>query len=404
MTPEPENILILGSGFAGWYAAQHLAAILPLPHKITLVDRVDHMLYTPMLTEVAGGTVRPDNVAVPAEKGSSRVAFVRANVSSVDVQGKVVTLDNGRVLHGTQIILAIGSSTSYHGISGAKENSVPMKTLADAVTARNRVDQMVEAASRTSDPLERRKQLTLVVAGGGYTGVETIAALNVRLRNRVRAVGLTSAEITSILVEPEDGIMRELPESLGRYGVERLQADGIRVMTGTGVRSVEDGSLELTNGETIRTGLLIWDTGIEPSPLLQQVEVPKGKHHGVLVDDTFRVPDLPGVWAIGDCAEIPKQGGKGSYAPTAQNAVREGKQVARNIVALLKKRPLRPFRYTMLGQLALLGGGTAAANILDVPVRGPLAWALWWAIYTAKLPDMARRVSVARDLLQRRRL
>ena len=193
--------------------------------------------------------------------------------------------------------------------------------------------------------------------------------------------------------------MLETPESLALYSQKLLEHTGVRVILGEGVKKVAEGSVTLTSGEEIHLGLLVWDTGIEPSPLLQQTELPLSKHHAVDVDACFRVAGLSGVWAIGDCAQIPGPDGK-PYTSTAQNATREGVHLAQNIAAVLRGETPRAFRFTMLGQLALLSHRKAVAEILGVKVRGTLAWALWWVIYTAKLPSMRGRAAVVREFIR----
>ena len=389
-----EHVVILGGGFAGWYAARALAPRLRSGHTITLVDRVDHMLYTPMLTEVAGGNLNPLSIAVPMSGLPQRIRFVQSEIEDVNVARKSVRLRNGETLEATHLVFALGSTTAYHGIEGAREHSLPLKTLAHAKGVLARIDQLISEAEVCADEAKRRVLLTVVVAGGGYTGVETIAAVSEYLSRSATAAGLNSEETQAVLIESADRLMLETPASLARYSKKLLERTGIRCVLNQGVKRVSAGAVVLTSDEEIHLGLLVWDTGIEPSPLLRRIDLPLGKNHAIEVDACFRVNGLHGVWAIGDCAQIPKADGKSSYAPTAQNATREGVHLAQNISAVLRGDAPRPFRFKMLGQLALLSHKKAVAEILGVRLRGTLAWAMWWVIYTAKLPYMRGRASV----------
>ena len=393
-----DHIVILGGGFAGWYAARALAPRLRSGHRITLIDRVDHMLYTPMLTEVAGGTLPPHSIAVPPQGLSRRIIFINAEITAIDVSKKSVTLANGEVLSATHLVFALGSTTSYHGITGAQEHSLPLKTLNDATQILSRIDDLITQAAVCTDPIRRRELLTVAVAGGGYTGVEPIAAVGEYLGRKASSAGLSQDDVTAMLIEPTGRLMRETPESLAEYSQNFLERTGVLVKLNTGVQSVTAESITLSNGEQIKAGLLIWDTGIEPSPLLKTTNLPLGKHHGVLVDACFRVQGFDTVWAIGDCAEIPQQDGN-TYAATAQNATREGVHLAQNISAVIRGDAPRPFRFTMLGQLALLSHRKAVAEILGIKIKGFLAWPLWWAIYLAKLPYTRGRIDVLKALL-----
>ncbi len=393
-----EHIVILGGGFAGWYAARALAPRLRSGARITLIDRVDHMLYTPMLTEVAGGNLRSQSLAVPMKDLPRRVRFVQADVETIDIGSLRVTLPDGEILQATQLVFALGSTTAYHDVEGVREGSLPLKTLANATQIQVKVEELMEQAARCDDPQRRRELLTLVVAGGGYTGVETIAAVAENLRQRAEAKGLQADAVRAVLIEPTERLMHETPESLALYSQRLLEQTGVQVMLKTGVKTVQDSTITLTNGEQITAGLLLWDAGIVPSPLLQKVGLPLGRHHGVEVDSCCRVKGRPGVWAIGDCAEIPQPDGK-TYAPTAQNATREGAHLAQNISAVLRGDAPRPFRFKMLGQLAILSHRKAVAEILGVKITGLLAWAMWWVIYTAKLPSTRGRIDVVKQLV-----
>lgn len=395
------HVLVVGGGFGGRDAAKRLARRLPPGARITLVDRSGYTLYTPMLTEAAGRSVDPRHIAAPLRALPRRVRLVQEEVVAADLHGKSITLAGGEVLHANHIVFALGSTTNFRDVEGARENSLTMKTLADAERVQAAAERQVERAAREGDAEKRRRLLSFVVAGGGYTGVETIAALNDLVRDAARHRGLDTGELRLTLVEPAERLMAEMPERLADYSQRILERDGIAVRVHVGVSKVEEGSLTLSDGEALPAGLLIWDTGITPNPLIEKFDCAKGKKGGIAVDSAFRVEDRPGIWAIGDCAEIPKPDGSGAFfEPTAQNATREGILVADNILAALQRRPVKPFTYKQVGELAVISRYRGVAHVFGLQIRGFAGWLLWRAIYLAKLPGLAARAGVLRDWIR----
>ncbi len=393
-------MLVVGGGFGGWYAAKRLARVLPAGCRVTLVDRNSYMLYTPMLTETAGRSVSAAHVIAPNRTLPKRVEFVQGEVAAIDTRTRKVTLTDGRELSGDHLMIALGSTTNYRNIDGAEANSVSMKTLDDARRVMTTAQRNVERAAQGKDPAERKRLLSVVVAGGGYTGVETIAAVNDLMRDTAKRVGISATELSVTLVEPGKRLMTEMPENLASYGMDRLQQDGIRVMLGTGVEKVAPDALTLTNGEMLRAGLLVWDTGIIPSPLVQAMDCTRGKRGGIAADSTFRAEGLTNVWAIGDCAEIPKPYAEGKFfEPTAQNAIRQGALVADNIAAVIRGRQPKPFTYKQIGELAVLSRYAGVANVFGLQFTGFMGWLLWRGVYLMKMPGLVQKIGILRNWL-----
>jgi NADH dehydrogenase len=191
-----------------------------------------------------------------------------------------------------------------------------------------------------------------------------------------------------VLVTPDEPILPELGPRLGRYAQRKLAARGVEIVSGARVRGFDGGVVALSDGRTIETSTLVWTAGTAPNPLVAALPLPRERGR-IAVDDCLAVPGHPGVWAVGDCA--------GAHPPTAQHALRQGRTVARNVVAALRGRRPRPFRFATLGQLASIGHRTGVAQIFGVHFSGFIAWWLWRTVYLGKLPRLEKKVRVALD-------
>lgn len=399
-----KRIVILGAGFAGVEAARELARLLPDESngEIVLVSRNDYLLFTPMLTEAVGGGIQPHHIIVPLQSYShfKRVKRIISEVKGIDLRTRTVSLEGAETekITADHLIVCLGSSANYHHVPGAEQNAVTMKTLEDAEGVRQSALSLIKAATQEQDKEQRKAMLTFFVAGGGYTGVETIAALNELVRETiVRYTDLNESEVQMTIAEPAGRLMGEVSPDLAAYSQKQLERDGIRVLLKTGVKSAQNGVVELSNGEKIQTRTFIWTAGVEPNTLTMQLDAPKGHSKGLQVNNCFVLEKYTGVWAVGDNADVPKPDGQGSYGGTAQNALREGKLVARNVVRSLKGEPLQSFTYTPIGQLALVGKGRGVALVYGFKFSGLIAWAMWRAVYLAKMPSMKQRIRVLMD-------
>jgi len=405
-----QNVVVLGAGFAGIHVAQELARLLPPggDGQITLVDQNDFLLFTPMLTEAAGGQVDTRHIVDPIRRLAPRIAFEQGRVETVDLKRRQVTLSVGsqsdgmpqarRTLDAGHLVVALGSVTNFHNLPGVQEHSLAVKTVADAAAIRSRVSAILERAAAEPDAGTRRALLTVVVAGGGYSGVETMAAVNDLLRDSLRDYPALSADLVqTILIEPGDRLLPELNKGLADYAGKKLEQRGVRIRLKTEITGASAGSVEIKDEGKLPAFTLIWAAGVKPSPVVEALDVKRGHHGGIVVDGCCSVPDHPGVWALGDCAEIPQPGGKGTYAPTAQNAMREGTLVAKNIAAALRGKAARPFVYTPVGELALVGRRSGVARVYGFHFSGLFAWTMWRGIYLAKMPGWGKRARILTD-------
>ncbi|MFL6353482.1 MAG: NAD(P)/FAD-dependent oxidoreductase [Bryobacteraceae bacterium] len=404
--PPGKKVLILGSGFAGVTVAQELSKLLPAQSaaEISLVDRNNFLLFTPMLTEVAGGELDARHIVASPRRLSRGINFEEGEIQEIDLANRRVVLNIGdgdgskRTLTADHLVIALGSVPAFHGIPGLQEHSLAIKSVGDAAAIRNRVLACLERAHWETDAHIRREVLTFVVGGGGYTGVETMAAVNDLARESVKDYpNVQPDEISTFIVEPGDRLLSELSSDLAAFAQQKLQEHGVKVRLRTKITSAAQNYVEFEGGNRIPTRTLIWAGGITPNPLIGKLDCARGHHHGIVVDECCSVPDHPGVWALGDCAEVPKQGSQGTYAPTAQNATREGALVARNIVAVLRGEKPEPFAFKTIGELALVGKHSGVAKIYGQHFSGFLAWAMWRAIYLSKMPGMGQRARILLD-------
>jgi NADH:quinone reductase (non-electrogenic) len=409
---EVPTIAILGSGFAGVSAAQELARLLPRADdaRIVLIDERGYLLFTPMLTEVVGGQIDVHDVATSVRRLSPRVAFLQARVDRVDLENKEISLVVGsdvpnlaplrRTLRADHIVLALGSVTNFHHISGLQQQALTIKNVSEAGAMHDRALAMLERADGEPNDGTRRALLTFVVGGGGFSGVETMAALNSFVRSLAPYYpGIRDDEIRTVLVHPHERLLPELTPRLATYAQRELQARGVDVILNTKIDGAGPGYVDLEGRPRVPTHTIIWTGGVTPSPVVRDLPCRHGKHHGVATDTACRVPNYPGIWAVGDCAEIPRPGSDETYTPTAQNATREGKHVARNIVASMRGQPMTPFKYTPIGELAVVGERAGVAEVYGVHVAGLPAWLMWRAIYLAKEPNLRKRARTALDWL-----
>jgi NADH dehydrogenase len=406
----PQQIVILGGGFAGVTTAEKLEHVFGADRSVsfTLVSEANALLFTPMLAEVAASSLEPTHISSPLRTSLRRTNVVRRRVMAIDLNKRCVYLepdplaraDESNELPFDQLVLALGSVSNYLGMKGVEENAFDYKTLLDAIRIRNHVIDMFERADRETDPETRQALVTFVIAGGGFAGVELAGGLNDFARGvLVYYPHIPPEAIKIILVHSRETILPELSESLGQYALERMAERGVTFKLKVRLADARPGVVVLSSGEEIRTETLVWTAGVRPNPVLQTLPVERDKRGAVVVDSALAVPSHPGLWAVGDCAAITDAKTGQPCPPTAQFALREAYTLAHNIHASLRRRPLKPFHFNAIGVLCVVGHHTACAEIKGFRFSGLLAWLMWRGIYLAKLPSLERQVRVLVDWL-----
>jgi NADH dehydrogenase len=399
-----KQVLILGGGFGGLYTALGLEQTLARDSdvQVTLVNRENFTLFTPMLHEVAASDLDMTHIVNPVRKLLSRVLFFHGEVVHIDITSKQVTVVHGPERHSHKLkydylVLALGSTTNFFGMSELERRAMTMKSLSDAIHLRNQLIDLLEEADFECAAGERPNLLTIVVAGGGFAGVETVAAVNDFLRDSIRFYPhLTADMLRVVLAHPGDVILPELGPKLGAYAQKKLTERKVEIRVNTKVVRVEQHAVELSDGSHVLTDTVIWTAGTSPSPLIATLPF-KMNRGRIVTNEYMEVQDWPGVWALGDCASTMDPKTARPYPPTAQHALRQGKTVAKNVSAAICGGAKTRFSFSTLGLLAAIGRRTGVANILGINFSGFVAWFLWRTIYLSKLPRFEKKVRVALD-------
>jgi NADH:ubiquinone reductase (H+-translocating) len=397
------RVVVLGGGFGGAYTAMHLERLAAkgAPVDVALVNRENYLVFQPMLAEVIAGDVGILDTVSPLRQLLPGTDVYVREIEGVDLDRRVIALGAGLTpqtyeLGFDHLVLALGNVTDFRGVPGLPEHAMPFKTLADAVQIRNHVIHVLEQASIVDDPELRRTMLTFVVAGGGFSGTETAAALNDFVHKAARHYrSIPRRDVRIVLVHSGKNVLeRELTPRLARYATRTLAEQGIELLLGERLVAASPHGAVLSSGERISTRTLISTVPSSPNPIAEPLGLPTAQGR-IECERTAAVKGHPGIWAIGDCALVVMPTGEPS-PPTAQHAIRQAKLVAQNILATHTGRASRPFGFTGLGKLGALGHHRAVAELPGaITVEGVSAWLLWRAIYWSKLPGAARKTRVA---------
>lgn len=398
-----KQIIIVGGGFGGLKVAQTLekAAGIGRDFEVTLISRDNFLLFTPFLTEALGGMLDEADVVSPLRGFLRRSNFVMGEVTHIDMHARTVSYrrpltDDVETLQADHLVLSLGSTSSFHGAEYMEKLAFTLKSLDDATQLRNHLIALLEQANLETDMQARESFLNIVVVGAGYTGVEGAGAIRDLMKEAAHEYPhVRPDEIRVVLVDMLEQILPTIDPSLAQYATGQLQKRGIEMRLGQTVREADEYSVTLSKGEKIPTRTILWSAGVVPSPLTADLDCKKDKKGAIMVDPTMAVPDCPNVWAMGDCAHIPNLLEEGRpYTGTAQNAEREAKRLAHNILAVMAGKEPEPFLFRTLGEFVNLGHRVAVAQIKFFKFSGLLAWMLWRATYLLKIPHWSRKARV----------
>jgi NADH dehydrogenase len=396
------RVVIVGGGFGAVQFAKNLRRKLPASEcEILLFNRENHMVFHPLLADVAGASINADAAVAPLRQMLPGIGCRTERVQRINLQSSEIEFDDGygalERLHYDHVVIACGAESNLGIIPGMTEHAFAFKVMLDAIELRQQVVRQMEQAEASSDPDRRRWHLSFIVVGAGFSGVEVAGEINELVRSSTRFYhNFRKEDIVVTMVHSQDQILPEVAPKLREFARKKMEKAGITMLLNTRAVAATYEGIELNNGKMLRGATIICTIGTAISPLVQQLDVPKERGR-IRTTPEMRVEGQTNAWSIGDCAYIINAFDNKPSATTAQFAERQGRQAALNLVRVLKGEATKPFRFKALGQLCSIGGYQAVAEMMGVHISGFLAWFLWRGVYLFKLPTWSRRIKVALD-------
>ena len=422
-----KRILVLGGGFAGVECCLKLESYFGTNSKIeiTLVSEDNFILFTPMLPQVASGTIETRHIVTPIRTLIKKIKFYEGKIKYVDPHGKSVALygtneNRGMLIHYDFLVVALGSKTNFFGMKNVEENSYQMSTINDAILLRNRIIDLLEQAENETDPILRKALLRIVIVGGGFAGVETAGELNDFISDVSEYYpSISENDVKVTLIEATTEILNGFPQKLANFAKEKLVERGINVILDAGVTSFDGkevllksssksnkvllsdssqqkGHSRLVEINSISSRTLVWTAGVTPIDLVKEslFRTHKGR---ILVNEYLQVPQFPEVFAIGDCSIFDPALSMKPFPPTAQIAEAHAKIAANNLKELVRGGEMTKFDYSWKGQSAIIGKRTGVASFFGINISGFLAYLLWRNLYLSKIRSSDKKFRVWLD-------
>ncbi len=398
------KVVIIGAGFGGLAAAK---ALEKAPVDVVVVDQRNHHTFQPLLYQVATAGLGVDDICYTTRGIFHRQAnarAIRAKVTDIDLSSRKVLTAEGPPLDYDHLVLAFGAVTADFGVPGVAEHAFGLKATAEAVRIRNHVLRRFERAERSDDPTEIAAATTVVIVGGGPTGVEMAGGFAELIDRPLRRdfPGVDTSEARVVLVEGQERLLGTFAPRLGVKAEKKLTEMGVEVLLSTQVSAVTATSVTFADGATIPADTVVWAAGVRAHPLAERIGLPTGRGGRVVVDEHLRLTDHPEVHVIGDLAASPVgDGQEGRFAPqVAPGAIQGGQHAAKLIAAGYDNDPtalsrVRPFRYRDKGSMATIGRNAAVVELPRGPkITGFAGWVAWLALHLVMLIGFRNRANV----------
>lgn len=399
--PKKPRIVIVGAGFGGIYCYLELCKVLNRKSvEITLINKTNHFVFTPLIHEVATGGLSPNLVVESIRKIiKPDTHFYQADVQSINENLKIITTDCAEIPY-DYLVLALGSQPRFFNIPGI-EHALTLKTLEDAVAMRSTFIDAFETASHIQNVEERRRMLSFVIVGGGATGVEIASEMAEFFHDTFQVYypqTTSHGEVNIYLVHAEEDILNQFKKDQRNQARRILTKQGVSVITGVRVDRVEPDCVHLSDGSCLSAAHIIWAAGVKPFNLPGTETWERDQFQRIKVNANLQVLDRsPQVFAVGDMASFTPNNSDRPLPMLAQVASRQGKHVAHNIARMINNKAPESFRFSMKGMLVSLGQWQALADIKDVKFSGLLAWFLWRTIYLFKFISASKKLRIAID-------
>ncbi|MCU1543283.1 MAG: dehydrogenase [Microbacteriaceae bacterium] len=401
------KILIVGGGYAGFYTAWKLEKELRAGEaEVTMVDPRPYMTYQPFLPEIAAGSIDPRHAVVPHHAHLSKTDIVTAKVTGINHATKTATIEppvgEPYEFSYDQIVVTAGSVSRTFPIPGVADEAIGMKNIEEAIAVRDRILTNFDKAAHLPAGPERDRLLTFVVVGGGFAGIEAFAEMRSFATALVKRYKRINFEDTHFhLIEAMGRIMPEVSLKTSLWVIKNLAERGAQIHLDTQLSSATGGVIELSTGETFESDLIVWTAGVMASPMLRNTDLPIEERGRLRVQADLRVINddgvVPDAWGAGDVSAVPDLTGKGvgGYCvPNAQHAVRQGKLLSKNIVAVLRGELPRDYFHQPAGAVAGLGLGIGVFQKGNIGITGFPAWVMHRGYHGLAMPTWERKIRV----------
>ncbi|PSL34688.1 NAD(P)/FAD-dependent oxidoreductase [Chitinophaga ginsengisoli] len=392
-----KKIIIVGGGFAGLNFIQQLYR--NDYYDVTLVDRNNYNYFTPLLYQVATSFLEPSSISYPFRKlfRDKKINFRMGGVTKVDPAAQRLYLDDDSILSYDHLVFAAGAQTNFFGLENIKRNAISLKGVNDALIMRNTLLKTMEEAAATTDPAERTRLLTIVVAGGGPTGVE-VAGMLAEMRKYIMTRDypeLAHADGDIYIVNGEHNLLQPMSEKTHKGTYKALDKLGVRIKLHTKVTDYADQKVTFSDGEVIEAGTLIWTAGVTANTFEGMPATSLGPGGRMKTDHFNKVEGVDNIYAIGDISiqttdpAYPK-----GHPQVAQVAIQQGRTLAKNFLSYAKGKKSKPFKYFDRGEMAIVGRHNAVVDLFKhrVHVNGFPALIVWLFIHVASLVNYNNKI------------